>query len=321
MSDPAVHDLAHSPKAPAHASLSTGPRVGRGSRWGWWIVAVIAVGVMGWYLRSRHPERPAERSASLAGGSGADRAEHAAGDGSSGRGAGRRGGGDGSDPEGRIVTVQVAPAQRKDLPIWLEGLGTVAAVQQVTVRPQVDGRLDKVLFVEGQPVKKGEVLAQIDPRPFLVALHQAEGALARDRAQLETNQSNLKRYEGLKAQNLVAGQQVEEIAGQVGQFAGSVKIDQSQIENAQLQLDYAQIKSPIDGIAGVRQVRAASCGRQLSASKTSVSQSPAITRRVSASWVSLASVLRPTAKTHSRMITTTLPTYNGFEEDIISPAA
>jgi multidrug efflux system membrane fusion protein len=129
-------------------------------------------------------------------------------------------------------------------------------MQQVTVRPQVDGRLEKVLFVEGQPVKKGEVLAQIDPRPFLVALHQAEGALARDKAQLETNQANLKRYEGLKAQNLVAGQQVEEIAGQVGQFAGSVKIDQAQIESAQLQLDYAQIKSPLDGIAGVRQVDA-----------------------------------------------------------------
>jgi multidrug efflux system membrane fusion protein len=219
------------------------------------VVAVIAIGAMGWYLRSRRPER----SASLAGGpASGDRTEHAAsgGGGGGGGGGGRRGGGDGGDAEGRVVTVQVAPAQRKDLPIWLEGLGTVAAVQQVTVRPQVDGRLEKVLFVEGQPVKKGDVLAQIDPRPFQVALHQAEGALARDRAQLETNQANLKRYEGLKAQNLVAGQQVEEIAGQVGQFAGSVKIDQAQIENAQLQLDYAQIKAPIDGVAGVRQVDA-----------------------------------------------------------------
>jgi multidrug efflux system membrane fusion protein len=155
-----------------------------------------------------------------------------------------------------VVPVQVAAVERKDLPIWLEGLGTVAAVQQVTVRPQVDGRIDKVLFVEGQAVKRGEVLVQIDPRPFLVALHQAQGALARDKAQLETNQSNLKRYEGLKAQNLVAGQQVEEIAGQVGQFEGSVKIDQAQIENAELQLDYAQVKSALDGIAGVRQVDA-----------------------------------------------------------------
>jgi multidrug efflux system membrane fusion protein len=154
------------------------------------------------------------------------------------------------------VPVQLAAAERKDLPIWLEGLGTVAAVQQVTVRPQVDGRIDKVLFVEGQPVKRGELLVQIDPRPFLVALHQAQGAFARDKAQLETLQGNLKRYQGLQAQNLVAGQQVEEIAGQVGQFEGSVKIDQAQIESAQLQLDYAQVKSPLDGIAGVRQVDA-----------------------------------------------------------------
>jgi multidrug efflux system membrane fusion protein len=154
------------------------------------------------------------------------------------------------------VTVQVAAAERTDVPIWLEGLGTVAAVQQVTVRPQVDGRIDKVLFGEGQPVKRGDVLVQIDPRPFLVALHQAQGALARDRAQLETLRSNLRRYEGLKAQNLVAGQQVEEIAGQVGQLEGTVRIDQAQLENAQLQLDYAQVKSPLDGIAGIRQVDA-----------------------------------------------------------------
>jgi membrane fusion protein, multidrug efflux system len=260
MSDPAVQDLAPPPKAAANASIpspgsSAGPGAGRGSWWLRLVIAVIAVGAVVLWLRSRHQER----SVSPAGGAaGSDRTEHAASDaGGGGRGGGRRGGGgEGGDAEGRVVTVQVAPAERKDLPIWLEGLGTVAAVQQVTVHPQVDGRLDKVLFVEGQPVKKGDVLAQIDPRPFLVALHQAEGALARDKAQLETNQSNLKRYEGLQAQNLVAGQQVEEIAGQVGQFAGSVKIDQAQIENAQLQLDYAQIKVPLDGIAGVRQVDA-----------------------------------------------------------------
>jgi multidrug efflux system membrane fusion protein len=197
-----------------------------------------------WFLRSRHQERSASGSGAAAtapGGSGAPRSSASR---------------DGEAPDGRVVTVQVASAERKDLPIWLEGLGTVAAMQQVTVRPQVDGRLEKILFTEGQAVKKGDVLVQIDPRPFLVALHQAQGALARDRAQLETQQSNLKRYQGLKAQNLVAGQQVEEIAGQVGQFEGSVKIDQAQIENAQLQLDYAQVKAPIDGITGIRQVDA-----------------------------------------------------------------
>ena len=213
-------------------------------RRGSWLVRAIigaaVVAVVVWFLRSRHQEPSASDGA-------------AAGPGAQSEG---RRGGDAGGAEGRVVPVQVAPAERKDLPIWLEGLGTVAAVQQVTVRPQVDGRIDKVLFVEGQPVKRGDVLVQIDPRPFLVALHQAQGALARDKAQLETNQANLKRYEGLKAQNLVAGQQVEEIAGQVGQFEGAVKIDQAQIENAQLQLDYAQVKAPIDGITGVRQVDA-----------------------------------------------------------------
>jgi multidrug efflux system membrane fusion protein len=218
------------------------------------LAAIVAIGIVVWFLRSRQHERSSSLAAPPERGDGAA-SEGAAGGGRGGGGGGRRGGGD-PGAEGRVVPVQVATAVRKDLPIWLEGLGTVAAMQQVTVRPQVDGRIDKVLFVEGQPVKRGDVLVQIDPRPFLVALHQAQGALARDKAQLETNQSNLKRYEGLKAQNLVAGQQVEEIAGQVGQFEGSVKIDQAQIENAQLQLDYAQVKAPLDGITGVRQVDA-----------------------------------------------------------------
>ena len=213
------------------------------------VIGVIAVGAVVWYLRSHQQEKSAATAPASGGSAAAPAGDH----GSEARPARR---GDSGDAEGRVVPVQIATAERKDLPIWLEGLGTVAAVQQVTVRPQVDGKIEKVLFVEGQPVKKGDVLMQIDPRPFLVALHQAQGALARDKAQLETNQTNLKRYEGLKAQNLVAGQQVEEIAGQVGQFEGSVKIDQAQIESAQLQLDYAQVKAPLDGITGVRQVDA-----------------------------------------------------------------
>ncbi|HEX2685042.1 MAG TPA: efflux RND transporter periplasmic adaptor subunit [Kofleriaceae bacterium] len=236
MSNPAVPELAQPPKAK------------RGSMALRMVVAAAAIIAVVWYLRSRH-----ERTVS----SGRPDGTASSDNGQVGR-TGRRGGapGAGGAPEGRVVTVEVATAERKDLPIWLEGLGTVAAVQQVTVRPQVDGRIEKVLFTEGQPVKRGEVLVQIDPRPFLVTLHQAQGALARDKAQLETQQANLKRYQGLKAQNLVAGQQVEEIAGQVGQFEGSVKIDQAQIESAQLQLDYAQVKSPLDGITGVRQVDA-----------------------------------------------------------------
>jgi len=162
----------------------------------------------------------------------------------------------GGSAEQRAVPVQLAKVEQKDLPIWVEGLGTVAAVQQVTVRAQVDGRLDKVLFTEGQTVKAGDVLAQIDPRPYEVQLHQAEGALARDRAQLDAAQKNYQRYKGLQAQQLVAAQQVETIGAQAGDYAGSIKIDEAAIESAKLNLDYARIKSPIDGITGVRLVDA-----------------------------------------------------------------
>jgi len=231
---------------PAVPVLTQPPRTKRGS----WVLRVIvaaaAIAAVVWYLRSRHHER----TVAAGGDAGSARS-------SSDRGGGGRGAGSGSaGGESRVVPVQVAAVERKDLPIWLEGLGTVAAAQQVTVRPQVDGKIDKVLFTEGQPVKRGDVIMQIDPRPFLVTLHQAQGALARDKAQLETLRANLKRYQGLQAQNLVAGQQVEDIAGQVGQFEGSIKIDQATIENALLQLDYAQVKAPLDGITGVRQVDA-----------------------------------------------------------------
>lgn len=172
-----------------------------------------------------------------------------------GTGRGGGGGGAGSASE-RIVPVQVAVAERADLPVWIEGLGSVAAFQQVTVRTQVDGRLDKVLFTEGKVVKAGELLAQIDPRPFLVQLHTAQGALARDKAQADAAKKNYERYKGLAAQQLVAQQQVEEIGAQVGNFEGAIKMDLAQVEAAQLQLDYAQIKAPITGITGVRLVDA-----------------------------------------------------------------
>jgi multidrug efflux system membrane fusion protein len=162
----------------------------------------------------------------------------------------------GSDGGGRAVPVQLAKVTSQDLPIWLDGLGTVAAVQQVTVRAQVDGRLDKVLFKEGQFVKAGDVLAQIDPRPYEVQLHEAQGALARDRSQLDAAQKNYQRYQGLQAQQLVAAQQVESVGAQAGNYAGAIKIDEAQIEAAQLNLDYARIKSPIDGVTGVRLVDA-----------------------------------------------------------------
>jgi multidrug efflux system membrane fusion protein len=158
--------------------------------------------------------------------------------------------------EARPVPVQVAAAQREDLPVWIEGLGTVAAFQQVTVRPQVDGRLDKVLFTEGQAVKAGDVLAQIDPRPFLVQLHTAEGALARDRAQRDSFKRTYDRDRSLKEQQLIAQATVDNDAGQLGQAEGAMKIDEAAIESARLNLDYATVRSPLAGTTGVRQVDA-----------------------------------------------------------------
>jgi len=157
---------------------------------------------------------------------------------------------------GRVVSVLVMPVERKDVPVWLEGLGTAQAWQQVAVRSQVDGRLEQVFFREGQTVRKGDLLAQIDPRAFEVQLHQAEGALARDRAQLEDVKLNLERYRTLKEQKLIPQQQVDDQAAQVGQSEGAVQVDLAAVESARLNLDYARIKAPIDGIVGVRQVDA-----------------------------------------------------------------
>jgi multidrug efflux system membrane fusion protein len=154
----------------------------------------------------------------------------------------------------RAVPVLIAPAEQRDIPVWLEGLGTVTAWQQVTVRPQVDGRLDKVFFREGQTVHRGDLLAQIDPRPFLVQLHQAEGAMARDRAQLEAGKRNLERFRTLRESNFVAAQQVDDQIALVGQAEGTVQMDLAAVESARLNLDYARITAPLDGIVGVRLV-------------------------------------------------------------------
>jgi multidrug efflux system membrane fusion protein len=154
----------------------------------------------------------------------------------------------------RVIPVSVAKVQQRDFPVYLDGLGTVTAYKSVTVRSQVDGRLDQVLFREGQPVKKGDVLAQIDPRPFEIQLHQAEGALARDEAQLAGAKRNLQRFEELTKKKLIAIQQADDQRALVGGSEGAVRIDKAAIESAKLNLAYARITSPLDGIAGIRNV-------------------------------------------------------------------
>ncbi len=152
----------------------------------------------------------------------------------------------------RQVPVIEAVVQKRDVPIFLDGLGSVTAFRTVTVRSQVDGRLDQVLFREGQPVHKGDVLAKIDPRPFQNQLHQAEGALSRDGAQLKAAQLNLARYKNLVEQKLIAQQQSDDQAALVGQLEGAVQVDRATIDVARLNLDYATIRAPIDGVTGVR---------------------------------------------------------------------
>lgn len=154
----------------------------------------------------------------------------------------------------RIVSVTTAKVTRQDVPVWLEGLGNVTAFLTVTVKPQVDGRLDKVLFKEGQPVKKGDMLAQIDPRPFAIQLESAQAALARDKANLKNAQVNVERYTALSQDNLIPQQQLSDQQATAAQLAAQVTGDQAQIDAARLNLDYARITSPIEGVTGVRLV-------------------------------------------------------------------
>jgi multidrug efflux system membrane fusion protein len=150
--------------------------------------------------------------------------------------------------------VAVAAAQARDVDVIQTGLGTVTALRTVTVKTRADGQLDSVPFAEGQIVKQGQVLAQIDPIPYQVALEQAEGQLARDAAMLNNARLDLQRYQTLLAQDSIAGQQVDQQAALVKQFEGTVKIDQANLDTAKLNLSYTKITSPIGGRVGLRLV-------------------------------------------------------------------
>ena len=156
--------------------------------------------------------------------------------------------------DARPVPVSLATVEARDVPVVLEGLGSVTALATVSLRPQVDGRLDGVFFKEGQEVKKGQHLAQIDPRPFAIALRAAQAATARDRAQLDNAKVNLARFTSLAAQSLVPQQQVDDQRALVAQLAAVVASDETQGATARLNIDYARIVSPIDGVTGVRQI-------------------------------------------------------------------
>ena len=157
-------------------------------------------------------------------------------------------------PAPRAAVVTAARAVTRDLGIYLTGLGTVTPVNTVTVRTQVDGQLLTVRFREGQIVAKGELLAQIDPRPYEAQLAQYEGQLARDQALLDNARVDLERYQTLWSQNSIQKQQLDTQVSLVRQYEGAVKNDRGLIEAVHVSLAYCRITSPIAGRVGLRLV-------------------------------------------------------------------
>ncbi|MGZ3450423.1 MAG: efflux RND transporter periplasmic adaptor subunit [Polyangiales bacterium] len=154
----------------------------------------------------------------------------------------------------RVVPVPVAVVAARDLPIVLDAIGSVSAYNTVTVKSQVDGRIDKILFTEGQAVKAGDLLVQIDPRPFAIQLQAANASLLRDKAILSNAKIVLARNENLLKQGVGSQQGVDDAKAEVAKDEAILAGDAAAIATAQLQLDFARIKSPINGVVGVRQV-------------------------------------------------------------------
>ena len=206
----------------------------------WLVITVIALGLAYAGYHWRHVAKLAA----------ADSTTAQSTDNSGGRGGrgGRRGGGG-----GRPAVITVA-ARKVDMPVYLRGLGTVTASNTVTVRSRVDGQLVQIAFREGQVVKQGDLLAEIDKRPFEVQLAQAKGQLARDQALLESAKKEQERNQLLLDQGLIPKQQYDIQAATVGQYQGAIQADQAQIDNANLQITYSKITAPISGQIGLRLV-------------------------------------------------------------------
>jgi len=233
------------------------------------VASLIGLAALAWYLTHRPPEGgagPGTASAAAAGGS-ASSGDRSAGGGPGGGGAG--GGGQGGGPGGGgpggagggrggrgapPSAVGVAVATRADLPVVLDALGTVTPVVTVTVRPQVSGVITQVLFSEGQIVKKGQLLATIDPRSFEIALQQAIGARQRDEAQLDSARVQLQRYQTLLNQDSIARQDVDTQAALVKQLEGTLVIDRANEGTARLNLGYSRVVAPVAGRVGLRPI-------------------------------------------------------------------
>lgn len=202
------------------------------------LVVVAGVGWLAWELT--HPEPPAVAQGARSPGARAPGA---------GGGGGRRGG-----AGGPATTVGVAVAERADIPVFLDALGTVAPQATVRVRPQVSGVLQQVLYKEGQLVRKGDVLARIDPRQFEMALQQASGQRMRDEAQLQAARVTLERYRTLLQQDSIARQEVDTQTALVKQLEAALVIAKANEGTARLNLGYTRIVAPIGGRVGLRTV-------------------------------------------------------------------
>lgn len=224
---PAVHDAPASAAHPAVPTDDAAPPSPRRSH-GWlWLLLLIALAVGGYFAyRHFHTGTPHEATQTGAGGG--------------------RGG------AGRVTPVVAAVARRGDLPLYLNGLGTVTGLNTVTVRSRVDGQLDTVAYTEGQFVKQGDLLAQIDPRAFQVQLEQAEAQLAKDQSALQNAQRDLERDR--EAADAISRQQLDTQAALVTQYEAALKIDQAMIDSAKLNLSYARITAPVTGRVGLRLV-------------------------------------------------------------------
>lgn len=214
---------------------SSGSRNSR--RWLFALLVLVVIAILCWWLwpaSSAHKDSAALTSAPRTGKSGMMRP--------------------GFGGSSAAVPVRVAPATQGDFPLYYKALGTVTALNTINVRSRVGGELVKVYFQEGQQVKAGELLAEIDPRSYQNALLQAEGTLLQSQAQLKNAQVDLARYRGLYAEDSIAKQTLDTAEALVGQYQGTVKTNQAAVNDAKLNLEFTKIRAPIAGRVGLRQL-------------------------------------------------------------------